>query len=107
MKIQIMRMSTLPVELEALEAYKAEWTVGFDAAKAKHGNDMLSLQADLQALETELLSRYSATGQVDLPKTAKAWKALMASFDAPIMIARSSEGKNEMVLVIVDTQIGG
>lgn len=105
-KLKIFRMSGLPVGVEHLEAYKAEFAAGFDAAKDKHGNDMLSLQSDVQELEDALVAKYEKVGVVELPKSAKAWKALMGKFEAPIMVAQSSEGNNEQVLVIVDVPLG-
>ncbi|MBK9292813.1 MAG: hypothetical protein IPM52_14490 [Bacteroidetes bacterium] len=106
MKLKIFRMSGLPVQPEALEQYKAEFTSGFDAAKAECGNDMLALQGKLQTLEDALVAKYSVVGEVELPKTGKAWRELLQAYSAPVMVAQSSQNTDEYVLVIVDTQMG-
>lgn len=104
--MRIMRMSGLPVQLKDLEAHKAEFMVRFDEAKEKAGNDMLALQGLVATFEAELNAKYSLTGHVELPKSASAWKKLMGSFEAPVMLAQSSENTKELVLVIVDQPIG-
>jgi hypothetical protein len=106
MKLRIMRMSGLPVQLQDLENYKAEFGAGYDAAQLECGKDMLALQTKLQELENSLLAKYSNTGVQELPKSAKGWKQLLLAYQAPVLLAQSADNPNEMVLMVVDTPIG-
>jgi hypothetical protein len=103
--MKIMRVTGLPVDLDNLEKYKAEWTEGFDMRKAKHGNDMLSLQEDLASFEKELNLKYPTQESIEYPKTQKAMKALVLKYQAPVMIAQSSENIKEFVFVIMDQEM--
>jgi len=115
--VKLMRLTGRPVDQAVLEAYEADFKVGFDAAMRKHAQpgqedvadtmqlkavDMLSVQTELQALDKDLLTKYKVTEEVEMPKTLKAWKALLARVEAPLMLAQSSENPKELVLVIVD-----
>lgn len=101
--MKAIRYSGLPVKLEHLESYKQEWTAQFDELKAKHGNDMLSLQSDLAAVELELNKKYSVTEEWGFLKSKKAVQAKMAEHGCPILIAQSSENPKELVYVIMDS----
>lgn len=98
-------MSGLPVQVEHLEQYRAEWTAGFDAVKAECGENMLAMQPKLQALEDALMAKYSTVGEVQLPTSARGWRKLTEAFMAPIMVAQSAADPKEYVLVVVDTQM--
>jgi hypothetical protein len=105
LKMKAIRFSGLPVKLENIDAYKAEWTAEFDKLKDVHKNDMLSLQADLLEIEKALMLKYEVTETWEFLKSKKAVKAKMEQYGAPIMIAQSSENPNELVYVIMDSQL--
>lgn len=106
MKIQICRHSGMPVQPADMQAYREEFGSAFDKAKEAAGEDMLVLQASLAEVDKQLNAKYSLTGKVELPKSKKAWQALMAAYEAPIMMARQAEGDNDLVLVIMDQPLG-
>lgn len=102
--IVVMRYSGTPVSLANLELWKAEWTLGFDIAKAKHGNEMLGLQKDLAELEEQLKLKYPVVEQWPILSNKKVLLAKIDEVGAPIMAARSSDGKNELVYIIMDQE---
>lgn len=119
MKIRTCRMSGQPVNPADIAAFAEEWQAGYDAAEKKHtipaveGEgikfapvDMLALQEDLAKLETTLKAKYSVEGEAELPKTAKAWVALIKQLGSPLMLANPIDKPDEIVLVIMDTPLG-
>lgn len=103
--MKIMRLSGLPVDPSVTEAYTADWQAKFDVLKEKHGNDMLSLQADLVIVEKELNQIYKVIEDIPYAKSVKQLKALVEKYEAPIMAAKSSENPKEVVYVICDRAI--
>lgn len=101
--IKAMRYSGLPVNMASMTAYQTEWTAAFDDLKHKHGNDMLSLQADLAKVEEDLRTKYQVTEIWELLKTKKAIKTKMLEYGCPILIAQSSENPDELVYVLMDS----
>lgn len=102
MKLRTVRFSGLPVSQDNLEAYNAEFQQRYDKIMETCGNDMLKVHEELQKLDAELQQKFQQIESFELPKSAKGWQKLLESFDAPIMLAKSSEGKNELVFVIMD-----
>lgn len=112
-------MSGQPANPEHIEAFNKEWQEGYDTLEKKHtvppadGEgikfqpvDMLSLQEDLAKLETELKAKYKAEGEIELPKTAKAWVALIKEIGSPLMLANPLDKPDEVIVVIMDTPLG-
>lgn len=99
-------MSGLPVQLEDLETFKQEWKTEFDRLQKVHGNDMLSLQKDLAALDESLRSKYKIVDTIELPKSLRAWTTLLKKYEAPVMLAQSSENIKEFLLIIMDEGLG-
>lgn len=105
MRLRTVRYSGAPVAPENLQAYDEAFKAGYDAIVAEHGQDMLTVHTKVQALEADLLAKFDNVERQQLPTTAKAWRALLDVYGAPVMVARSSENPNELVLVIVDIQL--
>lgn len=112
-------MSGLPIDPACAKLFDSEFKEGYDAAMLKHAKsknadgtinfnavDMLGVQSDLAELETALKAKYSVEGTAELPKSAKGWHKLVTELEAPLLIAKSSENPNELIIVLVDTPIG-
>lgn len=102
MKLRTIRFSGLPVDPKNLEAYNSEWKTSYDEIVAKYSPDMLTIHQELEKLEQALQQKYVQIESNRLPTSRKAWLELMSTFDAPIMIARSSEDPKELVFVVMD-----
>lgn len=102
MKLRLIRYSGLPVSKENLAQYDAEFKAAYDKIQEEHGQDMLAVHTALQELDKQLSSKWSSIEAASIPKSAKAWKNLLAEYDCPIMLARSQENPEELVFVIMD-----
>lgn len=119
MRLRIQRMSGLPVDPDCVKLFQEEFQVGYDAALSKNANglnedgtinfkavDMLGVQEDVAKLDAALRLKYKVEGEVEFPKNAKQWNALIEQYQSPLLIANSSENPNELVMVIFDQPIG-
>jgi 16S rRNA C967 or C1407 C5-methylase (RsmB/RsmF family) len=102
MKLRTIRFSGLPVKPENLKAYNEEWQTRYDETLAKYSPDMLTIHKELEKLEAELQAKFVQIEANKLPTSRKGWMELINNFEAPIMLARSSEDTNELVLVVMD-----
>jgi hypothetical protein len=102
MKLRLARMSGRPVSAENLAAYEAEFKERYDKILEAHGNDMLTVHQELLKLDQELQGKWQRIEVEALPKSGKGWHELLEKFDAPVMLAKSSENVGELVLVIMD-----
>ena len=102
MKLRTVRFSGLPVSKANLEAYDAEFKAAYDQISAEHGQDMLKMHEEILKVESALQAKYTQIEKFQMPTSAKQWKAIIDACEAPIMIARSLDNPNEIVLVIMD-----
>ena len=105
MKLRLVRMSGKPVSMENLAAYTAEFKEKYDLILEKHGKDMLSVHQEVLKLDEELSNKWRKIEVESLPKSGKGWHELLEKVGAPIMLAKSSENVEELVLVIMDEPI--
>lgn len=103
--MKVMRMSGRPVSLEQFNAYDAEFKARFDLIQAEVGNDMLAFQKKLIELDEELKPKYTVVEEWPLPQTAEEFNAIITAYETPIMVAKSAEAGNEIVMVLMDEQI--
>lgn len=101
-RLRIVRMSGVPVDPESLKAYNTEFKQEYDKIAEECAQDMLKFHEQLQALDEVLAKKYSNILTEEVPKSNKAWHALIGKYEAPVMIAQSSENPKELVLVIMD-----
>lgn len=102
MKLRLARMSGRPVSVENLAQYESEFKIRYDEILAQHGQDMLTVHQELRKLDEELQGKWQRIEVEALPKSGKAWLELLKKFEAPVMLAKSSENVDELVLVIMD-----
>lgn len=107
-KIRVMRQSKLPVTLENLDKYRAEWKERYDALydehKENHGmaqKDLPILGEKLEKLEKEMIEKYPIIEEWDWIRSKKKWNKLVSEY-GPIALATSSENPKEIVYVIMD-----
>jgi len=105
MKVRIFRISSLPLEVVDLQAHKEEWISEYDKLALECGEDMLMLQKKCEELATKLQEKYKCIDKQEMPKNRKQWAALVAKYEAPVLIAPSAENPKELVLVICDQPI--
>lgn len=105
MKLRLARMSGRPVSAENLAQYETEFKARYDQILEQHGQDMLTVHQELLKLDEELQGKWQRIEVEALPKSAKAWHELLEKFDAPVMLAKSSENVKELILVIMDEPI--
>lgn len=106
MKLRTIRYSGLPVAPENLAAYDAEFKAEYDKIHAEHAPDMLKVHEKLKELDAALTAKWNSIELRELPKSRKGWLEFLGQFDCPIMLARSSENLEELVLVIMDQPLG-
>lgn len=118
MKVKIFRYSGTPIDVEAKALYDADWKRVYDLAEQKADKifnkstgsltrvpKMIVLQRLLKYAERLLLKKYNVSVEVELPKSQKAWAALVAKYQAPILVAQRSDSKGN-VLIIMDEMQG-
>jgi hypothetical protein len=106
MKIKLYRQSGDPVALENREHYKREFQEMYDKCAEEAGLDMLKLHESVAAAETELVKKWNAEVEVELPKTQRAWDKLISQYeDTPLMLAKAKNGKY-LVLILMDSLNG-
>ena len=114
-KLLIVRQSGRPVSEEAQQKYDAEFRIMYDACEERakliaakpnsriKATTMAVLQRLLRYAERQLFKRHATNIYVSLPRSEKAWTALIAGYeDVPIMVARRTNGKG-VVMVLMDT----
>lgn len=115
MKIKLYRQSGTPVDPAQQQEYTEAHRVMYDKCDAKaeavfqkttgrltRVPRMLVLQRLLRYAERGLVRKFNGDAELELPKTAKAWSALISTYgDTPLMVAKeSSSGK--LVLLLMD-----
>jgi hypothetical protein len=105
-KLIAQRFSGRPVMPDQLAAYESEFKTAFDKIQAEVGLDMLEMHKRLQALDAELLPKYTPKELMELPKSQRAWHKLIMQFECPVLVAKSSENPDTLVLVLMDQPIG-
>jgi len=105
-ELTLYRKSGMPVDLSDREIYNVEWQAFYDKAAARAMLDMLKLQRFLSFGERILTKKHNKEVVVPFPTTDMAWKKLINQYeDTPIMIARTTDGKR-VIGVIMDEAIG-
>lgn len=102
MKLRLVRMSGRPVSPENLAEYEAEFKKEYDKILEQHGQDMLTVHQELLKLDEVLQNKWQRIESNDIPKSKKGWVKLLETYDAPIMLAKSAENVDELLLVIMD-----
>jgi hypothetical protein len=106
MTIQLFRFSGAPVSAQDIEAHAIEFKAKYLEIEKRLHPDMLAIQGEVQAMENELAAKYDLTIEVPFPKSQKQWRELSEKYEAPLLVARSSENPKQLVLVIMDNPIG-
>lgn len=101
-KVRVVRYSGRPVDELSFKAFENEYVQEYDKIAEACGQDMLEFHKQLQTLDAKLEQKYANIMTEELPKTAKAWRELTLKYDAPIMLARSSDNPKELIMVVMD-----
>lgn len=115
MKLKVYRQSGSPVNPEHETQYNEEYKLLYDKCElkadvifAKEGGKlkrlprMIMLQRLLRYSERGLISKYGGQDLVELPKTAKAWTALLNKYgETPLMLAKE-QASGKLVLLLMD-----
>ena len=115
MKLKIYRQSGSPVAPEHQDAYTEAYRITYDRCEAKADKlflkksghltlvpHMIMLQRYLRFAERGLMKKFSGNDEVELPRTAKAWTALISKFgDTPLMLAKE-QNTGKLVLLLMD-----
>lgn len=112
---ELLRQSGNPVQPEAQAAYAQEWQLAYDeielraekiyakkTGKLQLKPKMLFVQRMCSAIERKLFKKHNVRVDIPLPKSAKAWAALVKKYEAPILCAQRQDS-GELILVIMDT----
>jgi len=103
-KIVVGRQSGLPIQIEKLNEYKAEFQTRFDELKKLHGSEMLGFSEGLQKVDLELSEKYALVEDWDLPKSFKSWRDLIDVHGNFIITANKHTG--ELMMFILDEEFG-
>jgi len=111
-KVKIQRASETPVKPEEAQQFTDEFRAAYDRAEAKAKKkaenpqqEMLMMQRFLRYVEHSLRKKYKLTEEIEMPKTAKAWAALIKQYGSAIIVATTMRNEKEVVLVIMDAQL--
>ncbi len=109
--VRIQRASESPVNLADAQAFTDEFRIAYDAAelkakkKAKNPQDeMLKMQRYCRYIENKLKKKYKLYEEIEMPKNAKGWAALIKQYGNAIIVATAMRNEKEVVLVIMDAQ---
>ena len=98
--VTIIKQSGNPVDEGDAKKFLDEWKEGFDRLFAAEG-DMAIVTEKAKEFEEELGKKYGTIETVELPKSKKAWRALLEKANGPIMIDQRTDSE-ELVFVILD-----
>lgn len=115
MKIKLYRQSGTPVDVEKQQQYTEAHRAMYDRCELKADKlfakfsralhkvpHMIMLQRYLRFAERKLVRTFNGNVEIELPKSAGAWKKLISSYgDTPIMVARESTS-GSIVLILMD-----
>jgi hypothetical protein len=112
--VKVCRASGMPVTIEHIEGYKADWQAIYDKVMLKVGFTPDSLhkgtpemnaraQRILNRVERLLLKRYPNTGLWAELKSRRAWLKAVEQH-GPIAVAKSLDG-GDMVYILLDVPI--
>lgn len=108
MKLEICRVSGLPVKIADIDAYNAEFSAVYDRVQKKLGiNDGTALSQEmagrmnrlLTRIQRTLLRKFPVVEQIEYPKSARAWKKMLEQYGA-LALARTQS--NKLAVVILD-----
>lgn len=119
MKLKVYRQSGSPVNPEMQDKYTEEYRALYDKCEERAERTfqktkgyltkvprMLILQRMLAYAERGLVKKYNGEVEVELPKTSKAWTALISKFgDTPLMLAKE-QNSGKLVLILMDALNG-
>lgn len=100
--MKLIRYSGRPVSLENLKAHEEEFKKRYDEISEMHGPDMLKIHESLIELDKELAQKWEVILEIDVPKSVKAWKKLIDLYEVPVLVAKSKDNPNELLLVLMD-----
>lgn len=109
MKIQICRASGQPIKHEHIEQFNEAYRQLYDKVMVHvglDGNVMITpekaqrAQRLMDRCSKSIRAKYPTIGEIELPKTQKAWLALVATH-GPIAIAKNAETV-KMAAIIMD-----
>ena len=101
-KLKLYRQSGTPVDLGDRERYDNDWKAFYDKAAARAGLDMLLMQRFLRYGERALIIKHNIQVSVDIPKSEKAWKALMEKYENVPIIVAVNANNGELVGILKD-----
>lgn len=112
MKLRVCRSSGMPVELEHINSFQAEYKVVFDKVLDKFHKDKTKfIDGPLSARMNRLLSRvekslhrkYPNMSEWDFIATPEAWTTTIRKY-GPVIVAHNRD-TGELTFVILDTEL--
>lgn len=106
LKPMLVRQSGLPIVVEHMHEYSEAFRAEYDHLLGKYNStsfdDMNKFRDELDIVEKKLLEKYPLQERVEMPKNQKQWQSLIERVQAPILVARSLDNSDQIVLVIMD-----
>jgi predicted metal-binding protein len=102
MKVKMARHSGLPVVGSVADEYRECWKSYYDKILDKYQPDMLKVQERLEKLANILNNRYKTVIEVDIPRSAKGWKALLEENGSHGICITTDLEKKEIRLILLD-----
>ena len=103
MKVKVCRQSGLPVELKALDEYKAEFKENFDKLYDEFKGDMEVLNTRLSELDDRMAEKYDTIIEWDYLSDYENTLKQLTEY-GPIMFSKHAE-TGELVYIILDQGI--
>ena len=99
-----MRLSGLPVDLEAYKAFNDAWQNTFDKVSEKYGHDMQKVHTILERYDSLLRAKYKNVTDWQEMKTKKQWSDKLDQY-GPILVAKE-QGTGDILYIIADQNLG-
>lgn len=102
MKLKLYRQSGNPVNLEDRDGYDKEFKAMYDRCAERAKLDMLKMNRMVSFCERQLVRKWNKEVIIEVPQSKKKMAELLAKYeDVPIMIARTTDGK-DLVGILMD-----
>lgn len=111
-KVKLIRASRLPVLKADFDAFQTEFRLLYDKILARFGASTIApkvmseeesrrMQWLIERCQVRLFKKYKLEQDVEAPKSALAWRRLVAAYEAPITVAQAQDTK-DLILIIQD-----
>lgn len=103
--VPIFRKSGLPLELEDIQRYRAEWRRLYDKVEKLCKKDMLRMQNKLAKIHDIMQKKYKIVGEVQLMDTTESYVRMIKKY-GPIIVTTKADSDDLVYYIDDDDNVG-